>query len=163
MNTTTYMVMIGLPLGLICLILFTVYNSKGPGAIRKSIASILPIYEPDVESGQYNRAVRTILSNTDLIQDDVEKAIYYTLAARALAKAGDYRQALFSAEIATACYPKNFAGSYNKFQPYKDECFSISEQCQEKLDAATTKEATSAADSFKESSAKEIAAWYQVD
>lgn len=162
MNTTTYMVMLGLPLGLVLMILYMIYGNKGAGAVRKSLAGILPIYEPDLEKGDYSRAARTILNNTDHISDDVEKAIYYVLVARALAAAGDYRQALFSAEIATPCFGKHFEGGYKKFQDYKDECIALGEQCRENLDADVIKEATSAADTFKTSDSKEIAAWFNL-
>ena len=162
MNTTTYMVMLGLPLGLVLMILYMIYGNKGAGAVRKSLASILPIYEPDLKNGEYNRAVRTILSNTDHIGDDVEKAIYYVLSARALVAAKDHRQALFSVEIATSSFPKHFEGSYKKFQNYKDECAALGEQCRENLEADEIKEVTSAADSLKNGSAKEIADWFDV-
>jgi len=156
------MIMLGLPLGLAFMILYTIYGNKGGGAVRKSLTGILPIYEPDLESGHHKRAVRTILSNTDHITDDTEKAIYYVLAARALVAAKDFRQALFSAEIATASFPKHFEGSYKKFQNYKDECATLGDQCREKLDADMIKEATSAADGLKNGTAKEIAAWFDV-
>ncbi|GEM_PF-6802414 len=162
MNTTTYMVMVGLPVGLVLMILYMIYSNRGAGAVRKSLASILPIYEPDLQAGEYNRAARTILSNTDHISDDVEKAIYYVLAARALAAAEDYRQALFSIEIAMPGFPKHLQGNYKKFQEYKDECIALGDQCREKLDTDTIKETTSAADSLKNGTSKEIAAWFDV-
>lgn len=162
MNTTTYMVMVGLPVGLVLMILYMIYSNRGAGAVRKSLASILPIYEPDFKSGEYNRAVRTLISNTDHITDDIEKAIYYVLAARALAAAEDYRQALFSIEIATPGFPKHFEGSYKNFQEYKDECAALGDQCREKLDADIVKETTSAADNLKNGTAQEIAAWFDV-
>jgi hypothetical protein len=161
MNTTAAVALV-LPLGLILMILYMIYSNKGAGAVRKSLASILSIYEPDFKSGEYNRAVRTIISNTDHITDEIEKSIYYVLAGRALVAAEDYRQALFCIEIATPGFPKFFEGSYKEFQEYKDECAALGDQCREKLDADIIKETTSAADSLKNGTAKEIAAWFDV-
>ncbi len=162
MNTTAAIALL-LPLGLIGLILYTIYGNKGAGAVRKSVTSILTIFEPQLQNKQFNKAARSILNNTNHINDEIEKGIYFTLAARALAAGADNRQALFCLEIAAPCYPRNFAGGYKKFQNYKDECNTLKEQCIGALSAEEIKEVTSAADGYKDAEPKQIAEWFQLD
>lgn len=162
MNTTAAIALL-LPLGLVGLILFMLYSNKGAGAVRKSVASILTIFEPQLQKGEFNKAVRSILNNTGHINDEIEKAIYFTLAARALVAGGDNRQALFCLEVASYCYPKFFEKGYKKFQNYKDECNTLKEQCMEALSAEEIKEVTSAADGYKDAEPRQIAEWLQLD
>lgn len=161
--TTTAATALLLPLGLIGLILFMLYSNKGAGSVRKSVTSILSIFEPQFKNGQFNKAARSILNNTNHINNEMEKAIYFTLAARALIAGEDSRQALFCLEIATPGYPKHLENGYKKFQPYKDECSTLKAQCMKLLSTEEAKEVTTAADGYKDAEPKQIAEWFQLD